>query len=208
MYVSCRCSKDSGRKVTTWNFPLMTTDFQQIVVFILSRSKNVILLHWFSFVCLHGWAGCEQRKSISGKSCLQMRFYSYTSTVVFYLTLAFAYLIIVESEARLYIYILTKALIDFHSNLTFAEIYWKCPKPVCSQSVWEFVNHTNFKIRMSYSHWHVHGIKGFVIPTKSFVKIGITKIFCYSNKMFSYQQNVWLLQQNFWLKQQNIYLLS
>jgi len=31
---------------------------------------------------------------------------------------------------------------------------------------------------------HVHGIKGFVIPTKSFVKIGI-KIFCYNNKMFS-----------------------
>jgi len=27
--------------------------------------------------------------------------------------------------------------------------------------------------------------KGFVIPTKSFVKIGITKIFCYNNKMFS-----------------------
>ena len=24
---------------------------------------------------------------------------------------------------------------------------------------------------------HLHGIKGFVIPTKSFVKIGITKIF-------------------------------
>jgi len=30
-----------------------------------------------------------------------------------------------------------------------------------------------------------HGIKGFVTPTKSFVKIGITKIFCYNNKMFS-----------------------
>jgi len=30
-----------------------------------------------------------------------------------------------------------------------------------------------------------HGIKGFVIPTKSFVKIGITKISCYNNKMFS-----------------------
>jgi len=30
----------------------------------------------------------------------------------------------------------------------------------------------------------VHGIKGFVIPTKSFVKIGMTKIFCY-NTMFS-----------------------
>ena len=29
-----------------------------------------------------------------------------------------------------------------------------------------------------------HGIKGFVIPTKSFVKIGTTKIFCY-NKIFS-----------------------
>jgi len=27
--------------------------------------------------------------------------------------------------------------------------------------------------------------KGFVIPTKSFVKIGITKIFCYNNKIFS-----------------------
>jgi len=31
----------------------------------------------------------------------------------------------------------------------------------------------------------LQGIKGFVIPTKSFVKIGITKIFCYDNKMFS-----------------------
>jgi len=31
----------------------------------------------------------------------------------------------------------------------------------------------------------MHGIKGFVIPTKSFVKIGIAKIFCYNNKMFS-----------------------
>jgi len=30
-----------------------------------------------------------------------------------------------------------------------------------------------------------HGIKGFVIQTKSFVKTGITKTFCYSNKMFS-----------------------
>jgi len=29
------------------------------------------------------------------------------------------------------------------------------------------------------------GIKGFVIPTKTFVKIGITKIFCYNNKRFS-----------------------
>jgi len=28
-------------------------------------------------------------------------------------------------------------------------------------------------------------IKGFVIPTKSFVKIGMTKIFCYNKKMFS-----------------------
>jgi len=30
----------------------------------------------------------------------------------------------------------------------------------------------------------VHGIKGFVIPTKSFVEIGIAKICCY-NKMFN-----------------------
>jgi len=26
----------------------------------------------------------------------------------------------------------------------------------------------------------------YTVPTKSFVKIGITKIFCYNNKMFSY----------------------
>ena len=31
----------------------------------------------------------------------------------------------------------------------------------------------------------LHGIKGFVIPTKSFVKIGVAKIFCHNNKMFS-----------------------
>jgi len=33
--------------------------------------------------------------------------------------------------------------------------------------------------------FRVHGIKGFVIPTKSFVKIGIKTIFCYNNKMLS-----------------------
>ena len=31
----------------------------------------------------------------------------------------------------------------------------------------------------------LHGIIGFVIPTKLFVKIGTTKIFCYNNKIFS-----------------------
>jgi len=30
----------------------------------------------------------------------------------------------------------------------------------------------------------LHGKKSFVIPTKSFVKIGITKIFCCNNKIF------------------------
>jgi len=30
-----------------------------------------------------------------------------------------------------------------------------------------------------------HGIKGFVLPTKSFVKIGITIMLCNDNKMFS-----------------------
>jgi len=57
----------------------------------------------------------------------------------------------------------------------------------------------------------IHGIKGFAIPTKPFVKIGITKIFCYNNEMFSsffYQQNVWLLLQIFWLQQLKIYLLT
>jgi len=31
----------------------------------------------------------------------------------------------------------------------------------------------------------MHGKGGLVIPTKSFVKIGITKLFCYNNKKFS-----------------------
>jgi len=57
--------------------------------------------------------------------------------------------------------------------------------------------------------FYEHGIKGFVIPTKSFVKIGITKLFCYNNKMFSsINKTFWLLQENFWLKQQKIHLLS
>jgi len=36
-----------------------------------------------------------------------------------------------------------------------------------------------------YEKISAHGIKGFVVPTKSFVEIGIAKIFCYNNKMFS-----------------------
>ena len=36
-----------------------------------------------------------------------------------------------------------------------------------------------------HCEWSFHGKKGFVILTKSFVKIGITKTFCYNNKMFS-----------------------
>ena len=44
---------------------------------------------------------------------------------------------------------------------------------------------TCFQLQINeHSRRTVHGIKGFVIPTKSFVKIGITKIFCCSNKMF------------------------
>ena len=35
------------------------------------------------------------------------------------------------------------------------------------------------------SQIYLHGGKGFVIPTKALVKMGITKIFCYNNKMFS-----------------------
>jgi len=50
--------------------------------------------------------------------------------------------------------------------------------------------------------FHIHGIKGFATLTKSFVKIGTAKIFCYNNKMLFYQQNVWLLLQNFWFQQQ------
>jgi len=37
----------------------------------------------------------------------------------------------------------------------------------------------------TYFVGNCYGIKGFLIPTKSFVQIGIAKILCYSNKMFS-----------------------
>jgi len=40
-------------------------------------------------------------------------------------------------------------------------------------------------LKLSDETFHeAHGKQGFVIPTKSFVKIGIIKIFCYNNKMF------------------------
>ena len=47
--------------------------------------------------------------------------------------------------------------------------------------------HSSPRIFASFKTYHkeYHGIKGFVIPTKSLVKIGKTKIFCYKNKMFS-----------------------
>jgi len=51
---------------------------------------------------------------------------------------------------------------------------------------------------------HLHGIKGFVIPTKSFVKIGTTKIFCYNNKMFRSVNKTFDAAAKFWLQQQKI----
>jgi len=47
--------------------------------------------------------------------------------------------------------------------------------------------HGNFEFEECPFNSHIkrqdlHGIKGFVMPTKSFVKIGITKIFCYKTK--------------------------
>jgi len=50
-----------------------------------------------------------------------------------------------------------------------------------------------------------HGKKGFVIPTKSFVKIGITKqkyFMLQQQNVWFYQLYVWLPRQNFWLQQQ------
>jgi len=47
-------------------------------------------------------------------------------------------------------------------------------------------------------------IKGFVIPTKSFVKIGITKTFSYNQMFSSINKTFWLLPQNVWLQQQKI----
>jgi len=42
-----------------------------------------------------------------------------------------------------------------------------------------------FRFERSKTKVEPHGKKGFVILTKSFVKIGITKIFCYNKKMIS-----------------------
>jgi len=39
-----------------------------------------------------------------------------------------------------------------------------------------------FHCKIVYAVECLHGIKGFVIPSKSFFKIGITKIFCYNKK--------------------------
>ena len=41
------------------------------------------------------------------------------------------------------------------------------------------------KANNTWSEKCLHGINGFVIPTKSYVKIGIAKVLCYNNKMFS-----------------------
>jgi len=51
-------------------------------------------------------------------------------------------------------------------------------------------------------------VSGFVIPTKSFIKIGITKNILLQQNVWFCQQNVWLLRQNFRLQQQKFYLLS
>jgi len=55
----------------------------------------------------------------------------------------------------------------------------------------------------------IHGIKGLVIPTKSFVKIGVTKIFCYNNKMFSSVNKTFgCCSKNFGCSNKKKYLLS
>jgi len=48
----------------------------------------------------------------------------------------------------------------------------------------KFITEVQGEASTLHQLFQIHGIKGFVIPTKSYVKIGITKIFCY-NKMFS-----------------------
>jgi len=48
------------------------------------------------------------------------------------------------------------------------------------------VSELTIKCVMTVLHLRTHtGKKGFVIPTKSFLEIGITKIFCY-NKVFGF----------------------
>jgi len=51
------------------------------------------------------------------------------------------------------------------------------------QNVW-FYQQNVWLLRQNFG-LQQDGEKGFVIPTKSFVKIGLTKIFCCNNKMFS-----------------------
>jgi len=53
------------------------------------------------------------------------------------------------------------------------------------RSVQTFTSALRITIQQERVSFISHGRKGFVIPTKSFVKIGITKIFCYNNERFS-----------------------
>jgi len=60
-------------------------------------------------------------------------------------------------------------------------LWWLC-NVILMTSLWCFWS----KKLPSISWVLVHGIKSFVLPTKSFVKIGITEIFCCSDKTFSF----------------------
>jgi len=47
------------------------------------------------------------------------------------------------------------------------------------------INRTPLSLPVLVFVFFLPGKNGFVMPTKSFVKIGITKLFCYNNEMFS-----------------------
>jgi len=49
-----------------------------------------------------------------------------------------------------------------------------------------------------------HGIKGFVMPTKPFIKIGIAKIFCYNNKCLVLSTKRLVAAAKFWWQQRKI----
>jgi len=62
-------------------------------------------------------------------------------------------------------------------------LLWGCYSYLHVEEGWVTLKEA-YLVRSSWDSC-LRGIKGCVIPTKSFVKLGTTKIFCYNNKMFS-----------------------
>jgi len=74
--------------------------------------------------------------------------------------------------------------------------------------VTSLVGHSLLNVEFAADCLQSHGIKGFVIPTKSFVKIGITKIFCYYKMFSSISETFGCCSKIFGCNDKRNYLLS